>query len=164
MTCLQPVRLYGCAPKAYLSVWITFLGLFLILLLSFPVKPLLGQEGTEVFLLVCTCVLCFLFASRTCMFASLGAKDIRLTWLGIPVRRLPVRDLKFIGILEGQHENVLYFSTVPLDALAARREQHLLSNPITRQDVPFCKRKPDWQKNFARDYLNRFTLRALLPV
>lgn len=73
---------------------------------------------------------------------------------GIAVRRIPVSTFKLFCVVSGGRECVLCLSCYSVDEMAQMQEERLLRSFLNKHNVPFQKRRADWQDTFARDYLN----------
>lgn len=78
-----------------------------------------------------------------------------LKWFGIPVRHIPTSRFKTFCAVGNEREDVLCLSCYSVNEMANMQEKRLLRSFLNKHDVPFRKRKADWQNDFAREYLNR---------
>lgn len=80
---------------------------------------------------------------------------VTLKWFGIPVRRIPVSRLKTFCAVGNGREDVLCLSCYSINEMANMQEERLLRSFLDKHNVPFRKRKADWQNAFAKEHLNR---------
>ena len=85
---------------------------------------------------------------------SLDEKEIRVFYLGIPIRKIPVSELRLFCAVGNGRENILCLTTHGIAEMAAWQEKKLVRNYFTKYDVPFIKKKSNWQDVLARKYLN----------
>lgn len=78
-----------------------------------------------------------------------------LSWLGIPLRRIPADTLRLFCAVGNEREDVLCLTSRTIEEMALLEEKHLLRNYFTKYDVPTLKKKAYWQDLLARKYLNR---------
>lgn len=80
---------------------------------------------------------------------------VTLKWAGIPVRRIPASRFKTFCAVGNGREDILCLSCYSINEMANMQEERLLRSFLDKHDVPFRKRKADWQNVFAGEYLNR---------
>lgn len=80
-------------------------------------------------------------------------EGVQVRVFGKILRQIPVSDMKILCAVGDDREQYLCLSSWDLEELAERREKVLRRGIFTRQDLPFLKRKPDWQECFAKEYL-----------
>lgn len=84
---------------------------------------------------------------------------VTLKWLGISVRSVPVSRFKTFCAVGNEREDALCLSCYSVEEMAQMQQRWLLRSFLHKHDVPFRKRKADWQDDFAREYLNLFRSR-----
>ena len=91
-----------------------------------------------------------------CFYTVILEPDVvTLKWFGIPVRRIPTTKFKTFCAVGNEREDVLCLSCYSVNEMAHMQERRLLCSFLDKHDVPFRKRKADWQDSFAREYLNK---------
>ena len=86
---------------------------------------------------------------------TLTKETVVLSWLGIRLRRYAVKDLRTFCAVGNGREDVLCLTCHTIEQMALLEEERRLRSWITRHEVPFLKRKPDWQEGLAKMYLDR---------
>jgi len=71
------------------------------------------------------------------------------------VREIPISRFQVFCAVGNEREDVLCLSCYPVEEMAKMEEERLLRSWLRKHEVPFYKRKGDWQDVFARGYLNR---------
>lgn len=94
-------------------------------------------------------ILCFFYT------VILEPNMVTLKWFGIPVRRIPISRFKTFCAVGNGREDALCLSCYSINEMANIQEKCLLRSFLDKHNVPFRKRKADWQNVFAREYLNR---------
>lgn len=150
------IMLSGAAFYYLTFIYIGFLFAYLvgiILLLHF--FPFLQQDE---WLLVLPLFFPFFFPVIYLLFGSytviLEPEEVILKWFGIPFRRIPVSRFKTFCAVGNGEEDVLCLCGYSADEMVQMQEQRLLRSVLNKHNVQFQKRKPDWQNEFARGYLN----------
>jgi len=77
-----------------------------------------------------------------------------LKWFGMEIRRIPVSQFKTFCAVGNGREDVLCLSCYDIEEMALMQEKRLLRSSLNKHDVPFRKRRADWQDDFAREFLN----------
>lgn len=80
---------------------------------------------------------------------------VMLSWLHIPLRKIPIEKLRIFCAVGNEWEDALCLTTRTIEEMAQLEEKHLLRNYFTKYDVPFIKKKADWQDALAKKYLMR---------
>ena len=70
-----------------------------------------------------------------------------------PVWGMAASQLRFIAMVGGDMGNFICLSAKTIDELAELREQQLLKNWFSKDEVPLRKRRAEWRQNFAKEYL-----------
>lgn len=86
---------------------------------------------------------------------TLTENMVVLSWLRIPLRRIPVNTLRLFCAVGNEREDILCLTSRTIEDMALWEENHLLRNYFTKYDVPILKKKADWQDALAKKYLNR---------
>ena len=71
------------------------------------------------------------------------------------IQEIPVSRFQVFCAMGNDREDVLCLSCYPVEVMAQMEEKRLLRSWLRKHEVPFYKRKRDWQDFFAREYLNR---------
>ncbi len=85
---------------------------------------------------------------------TLDEKEIRVFYFGIPIRKIPVSQLRLFCAVGNGMENILCLTTHGIEEMAAWQEKKLLRNCFAKYDVPFIKKKSNWQDVLAQKYLS----------
>jgi len=104
-----------------------------------------------------------LFGSIPFLFHKVQlAKDhIRLSWCGILLKEIPVDSLKLLCAVGDERWDQLCLTCHIPEELASMEEVELGKHFLTKHDVPFLKRKANYQDDFARRYLLRLDKKLL---
>jgi hypothetical protein len=70
-----------------------------------------------------------------------------------PIWGMAASQLQFIAMVGGDMGNSICLSAKTIDELAELREQQLLRNWFSKDEVPLRKRRAEWRQTFAREYL-----------
>lgn len=70
-----------------------------------------------------------------------------------PIWGMAASQLQFIAMVGGDMGNSICLSAKTIDELAELREQQLLRNWFSKDEVPLRKRRAEWQETFAKEYL-----------
>ena len=100
-------------------------------------------------LLVCYMVFSFRYT------VTLTEETIVRSWLGIPLCKYSVSDLQIFCAVGDEREDLLCLTSRTVEEMAQLEERKLLRSFISKHDVPFLKKRADWQDVLARKYLNR---------
>ena len=87
--------------------------------------------------------------------ATLTKDMVIISWMHIPLRKIPVDTLRLVCAVGNEQEDALCLTTRSVAEMAQLEEKLLLRNYFTKYDVPFIKKKADWQDALARKYLLR---------
>ena len=71
---------------------------------------------------------------------------------------MAVSQLQFIALVGDDRDVFLCLSGYPIDELAEKREQQLLKNWLSKDEVPLRKRKVGWRETFAKEYLLKMSV------
>lgn len=82
-------------------------------------------------------------------------EGVQVRVFGKVLGQLPAAEMKLLCAVGDDREQYLCLCGWSLEELAQRREESLQRGLLTRQDLPFLKRNPDWQTRFAKEYLLR---------
>ena len=85
-----------------------------------------------------------------------------LKWFGLTIRKIPLSEIHFFCAFGNGRENILCFSRYTAEEMALMQEKRLLRGVFSKHEVPFRKRKANWQDDFAKEYLNRLHRKAFL--
>jgi len=101
------------------------------------------------------CFLLWAFAK-----VHLVPEGVALSVFGRTFRTYPVEKIQTIYVMERfsiEERNYVFLciSCESRETLAARRERQMKRNPYMRSNIPFRKRKGDWQRTFALEYLRK---------
>lgn len=86
-----------------------------------------------------------------CQYFSPDA--IRITFLGIPLRTISTDGIRTIACVQSHSDLCLCLSRHTLVELAQMQENRMKNGYFSKHELPFLKKKSDWQKTLARDYL-----------
>ena len=90
------------------------------------------------------------------------AKDhIRLSWCGILLKEIPADSLKLLCTVGDERWDQLCLTCHIPEELASMEEVELGKHFLTKHDVPFLKRKANYQEDFARRHLLRLNKKLL---
>lgn len=85
-------------------------------------------------------------------------EGIALTLGQYTLRRMPIEEVRLACRVQSRTKNSRVTRTLlsgyTLEGLTALREKQLLQSPYMRSNVPYRKRHPDWQRQFAAEYLH----------
>ena len=88
-----------------------------------------------------------------CYNAVLFPEGIQIRLFGRMIRQIPISCFKTIYVAGDDFAQDLCLSTWTTEELAQKREAVLRKRFFAKQDLPFLKRKPNWEKQLAREYL-----------
>ena len=71
---------------------------------------------------------------------------------------MAVSQLQFIALVGDDRDVFLCLSGYTIDELAEKREQQLLKNWLSKDEVPLRKRKVGWRETFAKEYLLKMSV------
>lgn len=150
---MKPVRIPSNFTNKYLQIRlfrflvIWFAIVFTILLLHPSDKILLVFIGFWIFSLCAASFYPIYFD------IVLFPEGVQVRVLGKVIRQIPVSEFKLLCAVRDDRGQSLCLSKWTVEELAMRREEILRKGYFSRQDLPFMKRKPDWQEHFAKEYL-----------
>ena len=154
------VRGFGLSGVSvfYISI-IYIVSMWVWLLLLIPLAhffPLI-KNNDWIVALPCLLILALLVLHLLSAFytVTLTKNMVILSWLHIPLRKIPVDTLRLFCAVGNEREDVLCLTSRTIEDMALLEEKHLLRNYFTKYDVPLLKKKADWQGALARKYLNR---------
>lgn len=78
-----------------------------------------------------------------------------LSWMHIPLCKMPIDKLRLFCAVGNEQEDALCLTTRTVEDMAQLEEKLLLRNYFTKYDVPFIKKKADWQDALAKKFLMR---------
>ncbi len=138
----------------YIGMKFAFLILFLPLSHFFPI---LKEHGYWITALPEILVFGIMLSYSFCSFYSviLYKDKVILKWLGIKIREIPASEFKSFCAVGNDREDVLCLSRYSFEEMVRMQEVRLSRGVFTKHELPFMKRKPNWQDDFARAYLNR---------
>lgn len=162
MTKVQNVRIkaLGFALSGISLFYLTFTYIayiFAFLILIIPLASLFpALVGNGLYILKYFPFVTILLLHILCYFHTvvLEPDTVILKWFGIPTGKLSVSNVKLLCAVGNEREDVLCLSCYSVKELAQMQEGRLLRSFYTKHDVPFRKRKADWEQDFAREYLN----------
>ena len=143
----------------YISI-IYMVSMWLWLLLLIPLAhffPLIIKNNVWFLALPCLLILALFVLHLLSLFytVTLTKNTVILSWLRIPLRKVPVDTLRLFCAVGNEREDVLCLTSRTIEDMALLEEKHLLRNYFTKYDVPLLKKKADWQDALAKKYLNR---------
>lgn len=101
-------------------------------------------------------VVFIIFAIFSLFYTVTLTKDtVLLSWLNIPIRRLPARDLKLFCTVGNMCEYQLCLTYYTVCEMSQAEEEKLLRNVFTKYDVPRIKKKSNYLDILAKKYLIR---------
>lgn len=148
----------------YISViYIAFLWVWLLLLI--PLTHFFPRIKGNDWIIALPCLLSFalivLHLLSSLYTVTLTETTVTLSWLRIPLRRLPADAFRLFCAVGNGREDVLCLTCRGIADMALLEERHLLRNPLTKYDVPLLRKKADWQDILAGKYLNRMRRSSL---
>lgn len=153
------IRGFGLSAAAVSYSILLFLAAqFAVVLVSVPLARFFPAMGNSTWLmmlpygLILTLFVLYLLASFYTVI--LDPEQIILTWMGIPIRKIPASQLRLFCAIGDNREDVLCLTAHSVEELASRREAKLLRCYFTKYEVPLRKKSANWAENFAREYLN----------
>lgn len=153
------IRGFGLSDAAInYGVFLFLAAQFALILVMVPLVRFFPAMGNSMWLMILpyglipTLFVLYLLASFYTVI--LDPEQIVLTWMGIPVRRIPVSQIRLFCAIGDNREDILCLTARSLDELASRREAKLLRCYFTKYEVPLRKRNANWRESFAREYLN----------
>jgi len=141
-----------------------------VLILFLGIRDMITYNFRYSFILIAGFAFILLWLGLKCLVKSqvrvhLVSEGIALSLFGKTFRTYPAQELKLCCFVDKgtyQESNVfLCVSCHSLETLALLWEQSCRKNPVTRHDLPFLKRKSDWQQSFARSFLRKHS--SLFP-
>lgn len=141
-----------------------------VLILFLGIRDMITYNFRYSFILIAGFAFILLWLGLKCLVKSqvrvhLVPEGIALSLFGKTFRTYPAQELKLCCFVDKgtyQESNVfLCVSCHSLETLALLWEQTCRKNPVTRHDLPFLKRKSDWQQSFARSFLRKHS--SLFP-
>lgn len=153
-------RGFGLSGVSALYISLIYYGIMLVwLLLLIPLMHFFPfiKNHDWIAALPCLFVLALLVLHiLTAFYTVTLTEDMAiLSWLRIPLRKIPIETLRLFCAVGNEREDVLCLTTRTIEDMASLEEKHLLRNYFTKYDVPFLKKKADWPDVLARKYLNR---------
>lgn len=154
------VRGFGLSGVSvfYISIiYIVSMWVWLLLLIPLAHFFPLVKNNDWIVALPCLLILALLVLHLLSAFytVTLTKNMVILSWLHIPLRKIPVDTLRLFCAVGNEREDVLCLTSRTIEDMALLEENHLLRNYFTKYDVPLLKKKADWQDALARKYLNR---------
>lgn len=144
---------YSISITSFSYTFFFYLGLMNGVLLIFP----LLFEDIWMSIIPSFFLAIFMVFHAACYFHSvvLRPNEIILKRFGSTIGRIPVSELKSFCAVGCGRDNVLCLSRYSFEEMARMNEAKLLRGVFTKHEMPFRKRKADWQDDFAREYLIR---------
>ncbi len=100
-----------------------------------------------------------LYIVGNCVFivhkVHLSKDKVLLTWCGIRMKVLEPSGLRLLCAVGNEWGNYLCLTCYRVEELAQMEEKVRLRNWITRHEVPFAKKRADYQDSYARKHLLR---------
>lgn len=145
---------YRCVGVFLLGVTVAMMFLILYAIVSGEiVAAIMAAVAVSPFLYIVSSVIPGCFMEFT---FSQGGVDVTL--FGKTYWHLPAEEIgllfRFLGAGKTRYYLVAIYPGTLSDAAHAR-EEALLSSWVTREMVPFMKRRPDWEREFAQDYFRK---------
>lgn len=85
-------------------------------------------------------------------------EGIALTLGQYTLRRMPIEQVRLACRVQSRtkasYATRVLLTSHPLEELTALGEKRLFQNPYMRSNIPHRKRRPDWQRQFAAEYLH----------
>lgn len=85
-------------------------------------------------------------------------EGIALTLGRHTLRRMPIEQVRLACRVQSRTKNScatrVLFTSHTMEGLTALGEKRLFQNPYMRSNIPYRKRRPDWQRQFAAEYLH----------
>jgi len=149
---LSGVSIFYISIIYIVSMWVWLL---LLIPLAHFFSPIKDNDWIVAFPCLLILALMMLHLLSSFYTVTLTEGMVVLSWLHIPLRRIPVDTLRLFCAVGNEREDALCLTTHTIEDMALLEEQHLLRNFFTKYDVPFLKKKADWQDTLAKRYLNR---------
>ena len=154
------IKATGIAFSAAAIFYITFiyigikLGLVILLIPLSHFFPILKEHDWIRFLPEIL-TLGILISHPFCSFYSvlLYKDSVILKKFGIKIREIPVSDFKSFCLVGNDREDVLCLSRYSFEEMTRMQEARLSRGVFSKHDLPFMKRKANWQDDFAKGYL-----------
>ena len=139
------------AIAAMIVIWV-------MMLVMIPVSQMVTDKSIILWLLGLPSVLFiapFVVYSAS-LFSEVRFEPDRVTmyWFGMPIQTAQITEVKLFCAVGNQSDDVLCMTCHTIEDMAVYYEEKLLRGFLSRHDVPFKKRKPDWQMQFAKGYIN----------
>ena len=132
--------------------------MWIMLMAMIPVSRIVADKNTILWFIGIPSVL--FIAPFVVYFASFFSEvrfapdRVTMYWFGIPIQTAQITEVKLFCAVGDQKDDVLCLTCHAIEEMAVHYEEKLLRGFLTRHDVPFKKRKPDWQIQFAKGYIN----------
>ena len=90
-----------------------------------------------------------------CSFYSvlLYKDSVILKKFGIKIKEIPVSEFKSFCLVGNDREDILCLSRYSFEEMSRMQEARLARGVFSKHELPFMKRKPNWQNDFAKGYL-----------
>lgn len=143
----------ACLCAVYLGLMYGFLILHPILCRFFS----LPQDNVWLEIVPFLLIFIALFFHIACSFYTviLSPDTVILKRFGITVDKIPASALQSFCAVGSGRDHALCLSCRSFEEISDLHEQKLLRGVFTKHDLPFRKRKPNWQDEFVREYLIR---------
>ena len=159
----QPIRLQSSPVAAVQSefslyVFLIAVGTFVLCFAILLCRSAIGAEGLRWVALLplvsyILLPLCMLKQQVVAEPECIGIKAFgKMRW------GMAASQLQFIAMVGDDRDVWLCLSGYTIDELAQKREQQLLKNWFSKDEVPLRKRKAGWQEIFAKEYLLKIAL------
>lgn len=133
-------------------------GTWLVILIGFPVVSLFPEAiafSWLMFLPISLSVILFvLYFLQYLISVHFEPGHVSVYWLGIRVQTIPASELRLFCAVGNGREDVLCLTSRSIEEMALLYERKLLRGFLTRSEVPFRKRKADWQGEFVKGFVN----------
>ena len=155
-----PINATGITFSAAAIFYITFiyigikLGLVILLIPLSHFFPILKEYDWIRFIPEILTLGILISYSFWSFYSVLLYKDtVILKRFGIKIKKIPVSDFKAFCIVGNDRENILCLSRYSFEEMARMQETRLSRGIFSKHELPFMKRKTNWQDDFAKGYL-----------
>ena len=147
----------GVRGTNVLMMCLTF-GMLFPLLLLLSASSALGQLGGWLTFLPCLLGWGVLPLCLIKQRVIAEPEGVCVTHYGKSCWGMAVSQMQFIALVGDDRDVFLCLSGYTIDELAEKREQQLLKNWLSKDEVPLRKRKVGWRETFAKEYLLKMSV------
>lgn len=98
------------------------------------------------------------------MRIRVNEKAVSVQYFGIPLRSIPLAQIKSIYLTEGYGDQGLCLCTQSMEEAAACREKALLRQPYYRSGLTYRKSRPGWEMTFAKEHFSKLWRKFFLNL